>query len=163
MQSFSISFIFVQLWVVMASCNSQSNSGKVREPEAAVTQVVQSDTLITIYDGIQPCKGCKAINTEVVFVRSLKDTVGRFRLTEKYINRKDSVIQHYQGAGNYKVLPAANGEVKGVAFYNMALDDKSRGYLYLLTDSVTMVRVNDKGQPVTGDDAITLKRKDKKI
>ena len=142
-----------------AGCNSDDNKGKVKEPEASVAQTVQSDTLVTVYDGVQPCKGCKAIATEIVFARRLQDTIGRFRLTEAYINKKDSAYKRYFGVGNYKILPAANGDVKGVALYNMVLDDQSRGYLYLMADSVTLLRVDDKGKPVRGDEALTLKRK----
>jgi len=144
--------------VLMTSCNSKTNKDKVKEPAAAITQAVQNDTLITFYNGVRPCKGCKGINTEIKFERSLKDTVGRFHLHETYINKKDSAFQTYDGVGNYKVLPAPNGETKGIAFYNMMLDDQSRGYLYLLEDSVTLVQVDDKGRPMTGDNAATLKR-----
>ena len=97
------------------------------------------------------------------FERRLQDTVGRFHLSEAYINKKDSALQDYRGAGNYKILPAANGDVKGIAVYNMVLDDQSHGYLYLLADSVTMVRIDDKGKPVQGDEAVTLKKSNKKI
>jgi hypothetical protein len=44
----------------------------------------------------------------------------------------------------------------------MVLDDRSKGYVYLLKDSVTMVRVDDKGKEVKGEDAITLKSTNKK-
>jgi hypothetical protein len=149
--------------LALTACNSNSEISKVKEPEAAVTQAVSNDTLVTVYDGVRPCQGCKEIATEIVFERRLQDTVGRFRLSEAYINKKDSAFQHYQGAGNYKVIPAANGDVKGIAVYNMVLDDQSRGYLYLLADSVTMVRIDEKGKPVQGDEAVTLKKSAKKI
>jgi len=57
-----------------------------------------------------------------------------------------------------KEVAAANGQVDGVALYNMVLDDQTHGYLYLLEDSVTLVRVDKNGKPVTGEDAAILKR-----
>ena len=156
-------FAGVIIAVSLAACNSQSNVGKVKDPDAVVTQAVNNDTLVTVYDGVRPCRGCKEIATEIIFERRLQDTVGRFHLTEAYIDKKDSAFQHYRGAGNYKIIPAANGDVKGIAVYNMILDDQSRGYLYLLADSVTLVQIDEKGKPVQGDEAITLKKSDKKI
>lgn len=153
----------ILLLLLLTGCQSNSNDGKIKEPAAVVSQTVQNDTLITVYDGVRPCKGCKEIATEIIFERRLKDTAGRFRLSEAYINKKDSAFQHYQGAGSYKIIPSANGDIKGISMYNMVLDDQSRGYLYLLTDSVTMVRVDDKGAPVQGDEALTLKKANKKI
>jgi hypothetical protein len=144
--------------MILASCNSENSQNKVKESEGTVVQAVQNDTLITVYDGVKPCKGCKQINTEITFVRSLKDTQGRFALNEVYLNKKDSAFQKYAGIGNYKILPAPNGDVKGVALYNMVLDDQSKGYLYLLEDSLTLVRADEKGKPVNGDDAVVLKR-----
>jgi hypothetical protein len=149
--------------LTVAACNSNGDSSKVKEPEAAVTQAVSNDTLVTVYDGVRPCQGCKEIATEIVFQRRLQDTVGRFQLSEAYIDKKDSAFQHYQGAGNYKIIPALNGDVKGIAVYNMVLDDQSHGYLYLLADSVTMVRIDEKGKPVQGNEAVTLKKSAKKI
>ena len=151
-------FLSAFLAVVIASCNSGSGKEKVKEPVAAVTQTVQNDTVVTIYQGVRPCRGCKGIGTEIKFIRSVKDTVGRFYLSEAYVNKKDSTFQHYEGAGNYKIMPAANGQVDGVALYNMVLDDQTHGYLYLLEDSVTLVRVDKNGKQVTGDDAAVLKR-----
>jgi hypothetical protein len=148
--------IFVLIF--MTGCDSENSKNNVRQPEAVVAQTVQNDTLITVYDGVSPCKGCKAINTNIKFVRSLKDTVGRFHLDETYINKKDSAFQHYEGVGDYKIMPASKGDAKGIAFYNMVLDDHSRGYLYLLQDSVTLVQVDEKGRPTTGDNAVILKR-----
>jgi hypothetical protein len=139
------------------SCNSGTNDSRVKEPEAQVAQVVSSDTIVTLYSSQQPYKLNQQINTQVKFVRSLKDTVGRFYLNEKYLNRKDSVIQHYEGAGNYKILPKPNGDIQGIALYDMVLDDKSKGYIYLLKDSVTMVKADDHGNELKGDDAVILK------
>jgi hypothetical protein len=157
------SIVGILFLLILTGCHSNSNIDKVKDPEAVVTQAVNNDTLVTVYDGVRPCQGCKEIATEVIFERRLQDTVGRFHLSEAYINKKDSAFQHYRGAGNYKIIPAANGDVKGIAVYNMILDDQSRGYLYLLADSVTMVRIDEKGKPVQGDEAITLKKSDKKI
>lgn len=149
--------------LILTGCSSNSNINKVKDPDAVVTQAVSNDTLVTVYDGVRPCKGCKEIATEIVFERRLEDTVGRFHLSEAYINKKDSAFQHYEGAGNYKIIPAANGDVKGIAVYNMVLDDQSHGYLYLLADSLTMIRIDQNGKPVQGDEALTLKKSDKKI
>ncbi|GGB01999.1 copper resistance protein NlpE N-terminal domain-containing protein [Puia dinghuensis] len=157
------SIVGILFLLILTGCNSNSNINKVKDPEAVVSQAVTNDTLVTVYDGVRPCKGCKEIATEIIFERRLQDTVGRFHLSEAYINKKDSAFQHYQGVGNYKIIPAANGDVKGIAVYNMVLDDQSRGYLYLLADSLTMVRIDEKGQPVQGDEAITLKKSAKKI
>jgi acyl-CoA synthetase (AMP-forming)/AMP-acid ligase II len=139
------------------SCNSGKNDSRVKEPEAQVAQVVSSDTVVTLYTSQQPYKLNQQINTQIKFVRSLKDTVGRFYLNEKYLNRKDSVIQHYEGAGNYKILPKPNGDIQGIALYDMVLDDKSKGYVYLLKDSITMVKADDQGNELKGDDAVILK------
>src|SRR5215510_1300078 len=98
------------LLIVITSCNSGSAKDKVKEPVATVTQTVQNDTVVTIYQGVRPCRGCKGIGTEIKFVRSVNDTVGRFYLSEAYVNKKDSAFQHYEGAGNYKIMPAANGK-----------------------------------------------------
>jgi hypothetical protein len=145
----------------VVSCNSGKSDSRVKEPEAQVAQAVSSDSVITVYSSKQPYKLNQQINTQVKFVRSLKDSVGRFYLNEIYLNRKDSVIQRYDGAGNYKILPKPNGDIQGVAMYDMVLDDKSKGYMYLLKDSVTMVRVDDKGNALTGDEAVVLKSHNK--
>jgi len=158
MQRLSVPGIFVLIAIIMASCNSGGGKDRVKEPESVVAQEVKNDTLITVYEGVSPCKGCKAINTQIAFVRSLKDTVGRFHLQESYINKKDSVFQHYEGGGNYKIIPAANGGTKGVALYNMVVDDQTRKEIYLLEDSVTLVKADDNGKPVTGENAVTLKK-----
>jgi hypothetical protein len=157
------SIVGILFLAVLAGCSSNSNTSKVKEPESVVTQAVNNDTLVTVYDGVRPCQGCKEIATEIVFERKLPDTVGRFDLSEAYINIKDSAFQHYRGVGSYKIIPAANGDVKGIAVYNMVLDDQSHGYLYLLADSVTMVRIDENGKPVLGDEALTLKKSDKKL
>jgi hypothetical protein len=139
------------------ACNSDKNDSRVKEPEAQVAQAVSSDSLVTLYKSQRPYKLNQQINTQVKFVRGLKDTVGRFYLNEVYLNRKDSVVQHYEGAGIYKILPKPNGDVQGIALYDMVLDDKSKGYMYLLKDSVTMVRADDKGNELKGDEAVVLK------
>jgi hypothetical protein len=144
-----------------ASCNSGENKSRVKEPVAEVTQAVSNDTIVTFYNGARPYKLNQQINTQIKFVRSVEDTTGRFYLNEVYLNRKDSVIQRYEGAGNYKILPKPNGEVNGVALYDMVLDDKSKGYMYLLKDSVTLVKVDDKGNELKGDDAIVLRSSNK--
>jgi hypothetical protein len=141
----------------IVSCNSVKTDPKVKEPEAQVAQAISNDTVVTYYSSHQPYKLDQHVNTQVKFVRSLKDSVGRFYLNEKYLNRKDSVIQRYEGAGNYKILPAPNGEIQGIALYNMVLDDNSKGYMYLLKDSITMVKVDDRGHELTGDEAVILK------
>ena len=141
----------------VVSCNSGKSDSRVKEPEAQVAQVVSSDTVVTLYNSQRPYKLNQQINTQVKFVRSLKDSVGRFYLNEVYLNRKDSVIQRYEGAGNYKILPKPNGDIQGIAMYDMVLDDKSKGYMYLLKDSVTMVSVDDHGHELTGDEAVILK------
>ena len=148
-----LSFFSALLLIVLTSCNSGSGKDRVKDSVAAVTQTIQNDTLVTLYQGVRPCRGCKGVGTEIKFVRSVKDTVGRFYLSEAYVNKKDSTFQHYEGAGNYKIMPAVNGQVDGVALYNMVLDDQTHGYLYLLEDSVTLVRVDKNGKPMTGDDA----------
>jgi hypothetical protein len=147
--------------MVAVSCNSGKNDNRVKEPEAQVAQAVNSDTLVTYYSSQRPYKLNQQINTQVKFVRNLKDSVGRFYLDETYLNRKDSVTQHYEGAGNYKILPKPNGDIQGVALYDMVLDDKSKGYMYLLKDSVTMVSVNDQGHELSGDEAVVLKSENK--
>ena len=149
------------LIMAAASCNSGENKSRVKEPVAEVTQAVSKDTIVTFYNGARPYKLNQQINTQIKFVRSLEDTTGRFYLNEVYLNRKDSVIQRYEGAGNYKILPKPNGEVNGVALYDMVLDDKSKGYMYLLKDSVTLVKVDDKGNELKGDDAIVLRSSNK--
>jgi hypothetical protein len=149
------------LLVTAASCNSGENKSRVSEPVAEVTQAVSGDTIVTFYNGAQPYKLHQQINTRVKFVRDVKDTTGRFYLDEVYVNRKDSVIQHYQGAGTYKILPKPSGEIEGIALYDMVLDDKSKGYMYLLKDSVTMVKVDDKGNELKGDNAVILKSSNK--
>jgi hypothetical protein len=151
--------IYCTAFILAAACNSEENKAKVKEPEATVVQAVKNDTLITIYEGVRPCKGCKQINTDIKFVRVLPDTVGRFYLDEGYVNKKDSVYQHYKGIGNYKIIPAANGDVKGIAFYNLVLDNQKEGVVYLLEDSLTLVRIDEKGKPVVGDNATILKRR----
>ena len=147
----------IVLMVTAASCNSGKNNTRVKEPEAVVAQAVSGDTVVTFYNSARPYKWNQQINTQVKFVREVEDSVGRFYLNEVYLNRNDSVIQHYEGAGKYKILPRPNGEVKGIAMYNMVLDDKSKGYMYLLKDSVTLVRVDDNGNELRGDDAVVLK------
>jgi hypothetical protein len=145
------------LMVAAISCNSGKNDNRVKEPEAQVAQAVSSDTVVTLYSSQRPYKLNQQINTEVKFVRNLKDSVGRFYLDETYLNRKDSVTQHYEGVGNYKILPKPDGDIQGVALYDMVLDDKSKGYMYLMKDSVTMVSVDGHGHELTGDDAVVLK------
>ena len=141
----------------VVSCNSGKNDSRVKDPEAQVAQAVSSDTVVTLYRSQRPYKLNQQINTQVKFVRSLKDSTGRFYLNEIYLNRKDSVIQRYDGVGNYKIIPKANGDIQGIAMYDMMLDDRSKGYLYLLKDSVTMVSVDDKGNELKGDEAVILK------
>ena len=143
--------------LLLTSCNSGGGKDKVTESAAAVTQAVQNDTLVTVFDGVDPCRGCKEINTQIQFKRSLKDTVGTFHLNEDYINKKDSAFQHYEGVGTYKIVPTSNGG-KGIAFYDMMVDDASHHYLYVLEDSVTLVRVDENGKPYAGDEARVLKR-----
>lgn len=160
-----ISYLFCfALVLIIASCDSDKDktTKAPKEPEAVVTQAISNDTVITYYYGVSPYKLHQQVKTQIEFVRDLKDSTGRFYLTEVYLNRKDSVTQRYDGAGNYKILPKPNGEIQGVALYNMVLDDRSKGYVYLLKDSVTMVRVDDKGKEVKGEDAITLKSTNKK-
>jgi len=158
-----ISCAALLILVGMTGCNSEGGKEKVKEPEAVVAQTVKNDTLITVFEGVRPCNGCKEIATEIRFERNVKDTVGRFHLIEAYINKKDSAFQHYEGSGNYKIMPKlGGGEAKGIAFYNMILDDQSHKYIYMLQDSVTIVLVDEKGKPVTGNDAIKLKRSNKK-
>ena len=141
----------------IVSCKSNSDHARVSEPEAAVGQAISGDTLVTIYMGERPYQMNQQINTRIKFVRNLNDSTGRFYLDEVYVNRKDSVKQHYEGAGDYKILPKPNGEVQGVALYDMVLDDKSKGYVYLLKDSVTLVKADEKGNELRGDDAVVLK------
>ena len=150
------------LMVAASSCNSGEDKSRVNEPEAVVAQAVSGDTVVTFYTSARPYKLNQQINTQVKFVRNLNDTTGRFYLNEVYLNRKDSVIQRYEGVGNYKILPKPNGEVQGIAMYDMVLDDKSKGYMYLMKDSVTLVRVDDKGNELKGDNAVTLKSSNKK-
>jgi hypothetical protein len=145
----------------VVSCNSGESDSRVKEPEAQVAQAVTGDSVITVYSSKQPYKLNQQINTQVKFVRSLKDSVGRFYLNEIYLNRKDSVTQHYEGVGNYKILPKPDGDIQGVALYDMVLDDKSKGYMYLMKDSVTMVSVDGHGHELTGDDAVVLKSDNK--
>src|ERR1700760_2862992 len=97
------------IMIEVVSCHSGNNDSRVKEPEAQVAQVVSSDTVVTLYSSQRPYKLNQQINTQVKFVRSLKDSAGRFYLDEKYLNRKDSVVQHYEGVGNYKILPKPNG------------------------------------------------------
>jgi len=153
----------IVLMVAAASCDSGKTNSRVNEPEAVVAQGVSGDTVVTFYSSARPYKLNQQINTEVKFVRNVEDSVGRFYLNEVYLNRKDSVIQRYEGEGNYKILPKPNGDVEGIAMYDMVLDDKSKGYMYLLKDSVTMVKVDDKGNELKGDDAVILKSSNKKI
>jgi hypothetical protein len=138
-------------------CNSDKNDSRVKEPEAQVAQAVSNDTVVTLYNSQRPYKLNQQINTQVKFVRGLKDTVGRFYLNEVYLNKKDSVIQRYDGVGNYKILPKPNGDIQGVALYDMVMDDNSKGYMYLMKDSITMVRVDEKGNELRGDEAVVLK------
>jgi hypothetical protein len=144
------------------SCDSQKSKSKVKEPEGVVTQAVSGDTVITYYYGVSPYKLHQQVKTQVEFVRNINDTTGRFFLTEVYLNRKDSVIQRYDGTGNYKILPKPSGEIQGVALYNMVLDDNSQGYMYLLKDSVTLIKADERGNEIKGADAVTLKSTDKK-
>ena len=153
------SFLIV---AAVGSCNSDKNDSGVKEPEAQVAQAISSDTVVTFYNSQRPYKQNQQINTQVKFVRNLKDSVGRFYLNEIYLNRKDSVVRHYEGAGDYKILPKPNGDIQGIALYDMVLDDKSKGYMYLLKDSVTMVKADDKGHEFTGDEAVILKSDIKK-
>ncbi len=150
------------LMVAVASCDSGKNKSRVNEPEAVVAQAVSNDTVVTLYSSARPYKLHQQINTQIKFVRNIEDTVGRFYLNEVYLNRKDSVTQRYEGAGNYKILPKPNGEAEGIAMYDMVLDDKSKGYMYLLKDSVTLVKVDDKGNELKGDDAVILRSSTKK-
>jgi hypothetical protein len=156
MQKLDYLICFLMMLAVI-SCKSGKNESRVDEPEAQVAQAVSGDTVVTLYNSQRPYKQNQQINTQVKFVRSLKDSVGRFYLNEIYLNRKDSVIQRYEGAGNYKILPKPNGDIQGIALYDMVLDDKSKGYMYLLKDSVTMVRADNKGNELTGDEAVILK------
>jgi NlpE N-terminal domain len=151
-------FLSAVLPALLAGCNSGTENNKVKEPEAAVVQTVTNDTVITVFEGVRPCKGCKQINTEIQFTRSVHDTTGTFKLKESYINKKDSAYQNYLGTGTYKIMPSMNGEIKGIALYNMALDDKTQGFIYLLQDSLTLLKADLKGKPVAGDEAIMLKR-----
>jgi hypothetical protein len=151
--------LYCALLILIGGCNSAEEKAKVKEPEAAVVQSVSNDTLTTYYEGVRPCRGCKQINTEIKFVRVLPDTVGRFYLDEGYVNKRDSVLQQYLGTGNYKILPASNGDVNGVALYNLILDNQTDGTIYLLQDSLTLVKADAKGKPVTGDSSVTLKRR----
>ena len=149
------------LVVAASSCDSGNDKSRVKEPEAIVGQAVSGDTVVTFYTGARPYKLNQQINTQIKFVRNIKDTTGRFFLNEVYLNRKDSIIQRYEGAGNYKILSKPNGSIQGVALYNMMLDDNSKGYMYLLKDSVTLIKVDDKGNELKGDDAIILKSSNK--
>src|SRR6267378_7496932 len=107
------------LIAAVVSCNTNNHPDRVSEPVGAVAQAVSGDTLVTYYEGERPYKMNQQINTRIKFVRNVNDTVGRFYMDEVYLNRKDSVKQHYQGVGDYKILPKPNGEVQGVALYNM--------------------------------------------
>ena len=147
----------VILIVAVISCNTNKNSDKVSEPVESVAQAVSGDTVVTYYEGKSPYKINQEVDTRIKFVRNLNENAGRFYLDEVYLNRKDSVIQRYQGVGHYKILPKPNGEVQGVALYDMVLDDKSKGYVYLLKDSVTLVKADEKGNEVKGNDAVILK------
>jgi hypothetical protein len=137
------------LMVAAASCHSGKNNSRVKESEAAVAQEATGDTVVTFYNSMRPYKLNQQINTRVKFVRSVKDTVGRFYLNEVYLDKEDSVIQRYEGTGNYKIYPKLNGEVEGIAMYDMVLDDKSKGYMYLLKDSVTLVSLDDEGNELS--------------
>ncbi|HEX9510073.1 MAG TPA: copper resistance protein NlpE N-terminal domain-containing protein [Puia sp.] len=150
-------YLYAILPAMLGGCDSGGND-KVKEPEAVVAQAVKNDTIVTVFEGVQPCKGCKQINTRIQFTRSLHDSVGKFQLNEMYINKKDSDFKDYLGIGTYKILPAGNGEVNGVALYNMALDDKTDGYIYLLRDSLTLLRLDSTGKIATGDKEVTLKK-----
>lgn len=155
-QKFSY-LICIALVTITVACNSGNSNGKVNGSDVVMTQSVKNDSVITVFTGEQPYQLNKKIDTKVAFTRRLEDSVGRFYLNEVYLNRKNSVIQHYEGAGSYKILPKANGEVEGVALYNMVMDDKSKGYMYLLKDSVTLVRADEKGNELKGNDAVILK------
>ena len=150
------------IMVTVVSCHSEENDSRVKEPETQVAQAVSGDTVVTLYSSQRPYKSNQQINTQVKFVRSLNDSVGRFYLNEIYLNRKDSVVQRYEGTGNYKILPKPNGDIQGIALYDMVLDDQSKGYMYLMKDSVTMVSVDDKGNELKGDEAVVLKSENKK-
>src|SRR5215510_12627537 len=93
------------LLIVLASCGSGKNNSKAEAPNAVISQGISNDTLVTYYYGVQPYKLNQHINTQIKFVRNVNDTAGRFYLTEVYANRKDSVLQRYDGTGNYKILP----------------------------------------------------------
>jgi hypothetical protein len=148
--------------VGLASCNSENSKPKAKEPEGVVTQAVTGDTVVTHYYGVSPYKFHQQVKTQVEFVRNINDTTGRFFMTEVYLNREDSVVQRYDGAGNYKIIPKPSGEIQGVALYNMVLDDNTKGYMYLLKDSVTMIKVDERGNEIKGADAVTLKSTDRK-
>lgn len=150
-------YLYAIVPALLGGCDSGGND-KVKEPEAAVAQVIKNDTVVTVFEGVRPCKGCKQINTRIQFTRNLNDSVGKFQLNEMYINKKDSDFKDYLGVGTYKILPAANGEMNGVALYNMALDDRTDGYIYLLRDSLTLLRLDSTGKLATGDKEVTLKR-----
>jgi hypothetical protein len=141
----------------LSACDS-GGKDKVKEPVGSVAQTIKNDSVITVFHGVEPCDGCKAINTDITFQRSVNDTVGRFHLSESYINKKDSAFQHYEGVGDYKIIPTSNGKDKGIAFYDMVVADASHHYVYLLEDSVTMVRVDENGKPYQGDGARVLKK-----
>jgi len=96
-----------------ASCNSGENKSRVKEPVAEVTQAVSNDTIVTFYNGAKPYKLNQQINAQIKFVRSVEDTTGRFYLNEVYLNRKDSVTQRYEGAGNYKIIFGSNRFING--------------------------------------------------
>jgi hypothetical protein len=145
------------LTVTAVSCNSNENHTRVSEPVESVSQAVRGDTVITYYAGKSPYKLNQEVDTRIKFIRNVNDNTGRFYLNEVYLNRKDSVIQAYQGAGDYKILNKSNGEVQSVALYDMILDDKSKGYLYLLKDSVTLVKADEKGNEIKGNNAVILK------
>jgi len=150
------------LIAAVVSCKTNTNHTRVSEPVSAVAQTINGDTVVTFYEGERPYKMNQQINTRIKFVRNLNENLGRFYLDEVYLNKKDSVKQHYQGTGNYKILPAPNGGVQGIALYDMLLDDKSKGYMYLLKDSVTLVKVDEKGNELNGSDAVVLKSYNKK-
>jgi hypothetical protein len=149
------------MMAAMISCNTNSKHKKVSEPVGVVAQAVSDDTLITYYEGERPYKLNQQIDTRIKFVRNVHDTAGRFYLDEVYLNRKDSVKRHYQAEGNYRILPKPHGEAQGVALYNMVVDDKSKGYIYVLKDDVTLVRADEKGNEFKGEDAVVLKVQNK--
>jgi hypothetical protein len=147
--------ICVAAVTIAIACNSGNKNSK--NSDVVMSQAIRNDSVITVFTGEQPYQFNKRIVTKVAFTRRLEDSMGRFYMSEVYLNRKDSMIQHYEGVGSYKILPPTNGELQGVALYNMVMDDKSKGYMYLLKDSVTLVRANENGNVLTGNEAIVLK------